>query len=71
MQDSCKYIEKAAVNSQQGRGTPVRVLGRELTTPHHKKTASYEIFHRASDLAGYCEHGNEPSGSMKGGEFLD
>jgi hypothetical protein len=22
-------------------------------------------------LVGCCEHGNEPSGSVKGGEFLD
>jgi hypothetical protein len=22
-------------------------------------------------VVGSCEHGNEPSGSMKGGEFLD
>jgi hypothetical protein len=22
-------------------------------------------------VAGYCEHGNEPSGSIKCGEFLD
>jgi hypothetical protein len=22
-------------------------------------------------LTGFCEHGNEPSGSTKGGEFLD
>jgi hypothetical protein len=22
-------------------------------------------------VAGPCEHGNEPSGSIKGGEFLD
>jgi hypothetical protein len=22
-------------------------------------------------LAGFCERGNEPSGSIKGGEFLD
>jgi hypothetical protein len=22
-------------------------------------------------MAGCCEHGNEPSGSIKGGEFLD
>jgi hypothetical protein len=22
-------------------------------------------------VAGCCEHGNEPSGSIKGGEFLD
>jgi hypothetical protein len=25
----------------------------------------------ASDSAGSCEHGNEPSGFIKGGEFLD
>jgi len=24
-----------------------------------------------ADLAGYCEHGDEPSGSIKVGEFLD
>jgi hypothetical protein len=29
------------------------------------------MLHRASELAGFCEHGNEPSGSIKGGEFLD
>jgi len=22
-------------------------------------------------VAGFCEHGNEPSGSIQGGEFLD
>jgi hypothetical protein len=27
--------------------------------------------HRVSDLVGSSEHGNEPSGSIKGGEFLD
>jgi hypothetical protein len=26
---------------------------------------------RASELAGACEHGNEPSDYVKGGEFLD
>jgi len=28
------------------------------------------MFHKASEV-GYCGRGNEPSGSMKGGEFLD
>jgi hypothetical protein len=28
----------------------------------NKKTACYEILHRASDLAGSCEHSNEPAG---------
>jgi hypothetical protein len=27
--------------------------------------------HEALGLAGYCEHGNEPSGSIKDVEFLD
>jgi hypothetical protein len=29
------------------------------------------MLHRASELAGFCEHGNEPLGSIKDGEFLD
>jgi hypothetical protein len=29
------------------------------------------MLHKSSKLAGFCEHGNEPSGSVKGGEFLD
>jgi len=32
---------------------------------------SCEMLHTASDLAGFCEHGNEPSRSIKGGGFLD
>jgi len=45
-------------------------LSEGLTT-QDKKRARYEMLHRASDLAGFCEHGNEPSDSIKGGEFLD
>jgi len=29
------------------------------------------MLHRTSGLAFSCEHGNEPSGSIKGGEFID
>jgi len=29
------------------------------------------MLHRASELAGSGEHGNEPSGSVKGGEYFD
>jgi len=29
------------------------------------------VTHRALESAGSCEHGNEPSGSVKGMEFLD
>jgi len=47
-------------------------LGKGLTTPHRKrKTACYEMLHMASELAGSCEHGNEPSGSIKDGKYLD
>jgi hypothetical protein len=39
-------------------------------TPHHKRPACYEMLDRASELAGSCEHGNEPSVSIKVGNFL-
>jgi hypothetical protein len=29
------------------------------------------MLHGASVLAGFCEHGNEPSGYIKGGEFIE
>jgi len=44
-------------------------LGRGPTT-HHERPVCYEYFHRASGLAGFCEDGNKPSGSIKD-EFLD
>jgi len=45
-------------------------MGERLTTLHckKKKKACYEMLHKALELAGTCEHGNEPSGSIKGGE---
>jgi len=46
-------------------------LGKGLTTPHHEKPACHEILHRTVEfMVGSCEHGDEPLGSMKGGEFL-
>jgi hypothetical protein len=40
-------------------------------TPHckKKKKACYEMLHSALELAGSCEHGDEPSVSIKSGEF--
>jgi len=29
------------------------------------------MLHRASELVDFCERGNEHSGNIKGGEFLD
>jgi hypothetical protein len=47
------------------------VRGEGLITLIVKKTACYEMLHIAFKLAGSCGHSNEPSGSMKGGKFLD
>jgi len=46
-------------------------LDKRLTSPNCKKPACYEMLCRASELVSSCEHGNEPSGSVKGREFLD
>jgi len=52
-------------------GLPAWGLREGLITPRlKKKTSSYEMEHKAANLAGSCEHGNEPSGFVKGGEFL-
>jgi len=29
------------------------------------------MLHRASELVSFCEHGNEPSISIEGGEFIN
>jgi hypothetical protein len=48
---------------------PAWGLGKGLKTHHCKKSACYKMLRRASELAGCCEHGNEPSGSIKGRKF--
>jgi len=55
-----KFICKCG--GQPTRCPPAWRLGEELTA------AFYEMLHRVS--GGSCEHGNEPLGSIKGGEFL-
>jgi len=44
-----------------------------VATAQHKQRICYEMLHRASVqlAAGSGEHGNELSGCVKGGEFLD
>jgi hypothetical protein len=44
-------------------------LGDGLTTPHHKNSMFRSVTQRIG--AGSSEHGNEPSGYIKDGEFLD
>jgi hypothetical protein len=46
-------------------------VGEGLITPHskiNKKKDYYEVLHRAFNLTGSCEYGDEPSGSLKGRE---
>jgi len=43
----------------------------EGITPHRKIPPRYEMLHRASELEGSCEHGNEHLGAIKGGKFHD
>ena len=65
---------------------PTWGLADVLTNPHRKNLSCYELFTRKSrtwadtlvrphsgewEVAGTCECGNEPSGSMKCEVFLD
>jgi hypothetical protein len=55
-------------------GPPAWRLGRGLVTPRHKNQLVMECYKGPriwTPVANSCEHGNEPSGSVKGGEFLD
>jgi hypothetical protein len=56
------------ISSRSG-GPPALGLGEVLTTSHRKTVSSYEMFARAS-VTDTCECGNEPSGSIKWGNFL-
>jgi len=46
-------------------------IGRGASNFYRKKTACSETLHSVADLAGFCEHGNELSGPIKGGKFLE
>jgi hypothetical protein len=50
-------------------GPPAWGLSEGLTIPHRKKQLVRKC--HTGPRAGPCEHGNEPSVSLKGGEFLD
>jgi hypothetical protein len=56
---------------QTSDGPPAWEVGGGLTTSHRTRPAYYEMLHKASVLAVFCEHGNEHSDSVKGGEFFD
>jgi hypothetical protein len=65
----------SGMNSQTG-GKPIKGwssawgLGEEQTVFHRIIPVLYEMLHRTSEFAGYCEQGNEPSGSTKGWEIF-
>jgi len=47
-------------------------MGEGLTTPNSKKKKTcHEMLNRASELVDSCEHGNEISGSIRGGWMLN
>jgi hypothetical protein len=65
-------LNKQSQTADKGGSPPAWRLGSGLT-PLHKKTLCYEMLHMTSDLgmvAGSCEHGNEPSGSIHVGNSL-
>ena len=67
---AANMLKKSRGQSTRG-DHPTRFLGEVLKTPPWKKLLCYKTFHDISNLAGCCEFGNEPSGSMKFREFLD
>jgi hypothetical protein len=68
------WIEETATDSRKWATFLLGELGggggANNSSPQ-KSTVCYDMFHMTSELAGPCEHCNEPSGSIKGGEFID
>jgi hypothetical protein len=52
-------------------GPPVWGLDEGVTTSHRKKNSLLQNVTQGFGIAGPYEHGNDPSGSLKGREFLD
>jgi len=57
-------------HGQPIRGGQAWVLGGWLTTPHLKNQLVTIFYIGFTDLTDCCEHGNEPSDSMKGRKFF-
>jgi hypothetical protein len=72
--DHCtaNVLNKLSQTTDKGWSTCLGV-GRRAKTRRLKKTqiTTNCLLYGVSELAGCCEHGNEPSFSIKGGEFLD
>ena len=59
-------LNKQSRTADKGWSSSLRVLGEELTTPPREKQNVKKY-----SQTGACEYGNELSGSIKCGEFLD
>jgi hypothetical protein len=68
---AASILNKESRKADKGCSSRLRVRRRaNNSSSWKKKIACYEMLHRALEAA-FCEHGNEPSCSMKGGELLD
>jgi hypothetical protein len=61
---------KILVRKSDGKG-PLGNLGVDGKIGSLGRCGLYLSSSGYGPMAGSCEHGNEPSGSIKGGEFLD
>jgi len=64
-------ILETSLTSYNHNPFPYKILASFSRWRHRTEPACYKMLHSASELAGLCESGNEPSGFIKGGEFLD
>jgi hypothetical protein len=69
MDGNYKYIEEAVEDSRQGVPSSFGI-GRDDNNSSPQKLTMLQIIHKYLG-AGSCECGNEPSISIKCGEFLD
>jgi hypothetical protein len=70
VEGSCEYVEDTVAGSRQGVVLHLGV-GRGLRVSHGKKKSGLIRNVTRSLGVGCCEHGDEPLGSIKGGEFVD
>ena len=71
MVGSCEYIEKRSRGQPTRGGLPAWGLGEMLTTPRRKTYQVIKISQRKSRTSGAFDCGNEHSGSIKCGEYLE
>jgi hypothetical protein len=64
------YIGRVEANILNKQSRTAWGLGEGLTTPDRKNQLVTKCY-RGPHVVGSCERGNEPSGSIKGGEFLN